>query len=90
MFLAVLDRLAISKQTNNLYQLMMDIIQAVGNTIGWAFVGLIILYAATRLFDLITPVNYQSEIRQGNVAAAILVASVVLSLAAIVVAVMVT
>ncbi|WP_084639347.1 DUF350 domain-containing protein [Geitlerinema sp. PCC 9228] len=69
---------------------MMELIQAVGETIGWAFIGVLVLYAATRLFDWIDPINHQAELRQGNVAVAIFVGSVILALAAIVVAVIVT
>jgi len=69
---------------------MISLLQAIAETIGWAFIGLVILYSAIRLFDWITPTDYRGEIRQGNVAAAIFVGSLVISLTAIIVAVIVT
>jgi uncharacterized membrane protein YjfL (UPF0719 family) len=69
---------------------MMSLLSAIAETLLWTFVGLIILYGALRLFDWITPTDYQGEIRRGNVAAAVLVGSFIVSLTAIIVAVIVT
>ncbi len=69
---------------------MILLLQAIAETILWTFLGLMILYGALRLFDWITPTDYQGEIRRGNVAAAILVGSFILSLTGIIVAVIVT
>lgn len=68
----------------------MLVLQAIAETLGWAFFGVILLYGAVSLLDWITPTDYKGEIRQGNVAAAIFVGAFVLSLTAIIVAVIVT
>ena len=59
-------------------------------SIGWTFLGVLIFYAGTRLYDRLDPVDYQAEIKRGNVAAAIKLAAVLIGLAAIVVAAIVT
>ena len=62
----------------------------VGATIGWTAVGIVVLYVATRVYDMLDPIDYQAEIKAGNVAAAIKLAAVTIGLAAIVVAAIVT
>lgn len=57
---------------------------------GWAFVGVMLILAGTWLFDRLTPIDYRAEIRKGNVAAGLVVASVVLSITAVVVSVVLT
>jgi uncharacterized membrane protein YjfL (UPF0719 family) len=57
-------------------------------TIGWTFIGVLLIYAGTWLFDRLTPIDYRSEIRRGNVAAGLVVAAVILAVAAVVVAVL--
>ena len=59
-------------------------------TFGWAFVGAMLILAGTWLFDRLTPIDYRAEIRKGNVAAGLVVASVVLSITAVVVSVVLT
>ena len=59
-------------------------------TFGWAFVGVMLILAGTWLFDRLTPIDYRAEIRKGNVAAGLVVASVVLSITAVVVRVVLT
>ena len=59
-------------------------------TFGWAFVGVMLSLAGTWLFDRLTPIDYRAEIRKGNVAAGLVVASVVLSITAVVVSVVLT
>jgi uncharacterized membrane protein YjfL (UPF0719 family) len=66
------------------------ILQLVAETIGWAFVGVILLYGGVRLFDLLDPIDYREEIRKGNIAAGIIVAALMVAIAAIVVAVILT
>ena len=68
----------------------MAIVQAVVASVGWTFLAVVLLYAGFRLFDLLDPIDYQHEIRNGNIAAGIIVASIILSLAAIVVTVILT
>lgn len=69
---------------------MKSLLEAIIETIGWAVLGFLILFVAIRVFDLITPTDYRSQIRQGNTAAAIFVGAFILSLTAIIVAVIVT
>ena len=59
-------------------------------TFGWAFVGVMLILAGTWLFDRLTPIDYRAEIRKVNVAAGLVVASVVLSITAVVVSVVLT
>jgi len=66
------------------------IIEGLLSTVIWAFFGSLILFVAIRAFDLITPTDYQGEIRQGNVAAAIFVSAFIISLSAIIISVIVT
>ncbi|NBD17118.1 MAG: DUF350 domain-containing protein [Cyanobacteria bacterium] len=69
---------------------MMLVLQAIVETLGWTFFGVILLYGAVSLFDMITPTDYRGEIRRGNVAAAIFVGAFIVALTAIIVAVIVT
>ena len=48
-------------------------------TIGWTFIGVLLIYGGTWLFEVIAPVNYRSEIRRGNVAAGLGVAAEVVA-----------
>jgi len=59
-------------------------------TIGWTVIGVLLIYGGTWLFDRLTPLDYRSEIRKGNVAAGVVVAAVILGVAAVVVAVLVS
>ena len=59
-------------------------------TVGWTFVGVILIYGGLLLFDALSPTDYRAEIRKGNVAAGLVVGSVTLALAAVVVAVLST
>ncbi len=69
---------------------MMPILQIFAESIGWTFVGVILLYAGVRLFDIIDPIDYRQQIRNGNLAAGIIVAAIIMALAAIIIAVIVT
>lgn len=68
----------------------MPIVQDVIATVGWAFLAVILFYGGVRLFDLFDPIDYQTEIRRGNVAAGVLLAAVIVSLSAIIIAVILT
>jgi uncharacterized membrane protein YjfL (UPF0719 family) len=59
-------------------------------TIVWSFLGIILLYLGVRLFDKLDPIDYRAEVENGNLAAGVIVASIILSLAAIVISVIVT
>ncbi len=67
-----------------------DILLSIVGSFGWTLLGVIVLYVGTLLWDRLDPVNYREEIAKGNVAAAIKFAAVIISLAAIVVAVLTT
>jgi uncharacterized membrane protein YjfL (UPF0719 family) len=70
--------------------IVMQVLEAVGASIGWAVLGIVLLYAGVRLFDLIDPIDYREEVKRGNIAAGLTVAAVIVALAAIVTAVIVT
>lgn len=59
-------------------------------TVGWTVIGVLLIYGGTWLFDRLTPLDYRNEIRKGNVAAGVVVAAVILGVAAVVVAVLVS
>ncbi|MBD1875763.1 DUF350 domain-containing protein [Nodosilinea sp. FACHB-131] len=68
----------------------MPIIQDALATVGWTFLAVLLFYGGVRLFDLLDPIDYQTEIRRGNIAAGILLAAVIVALAAIIIAVIMT
>lgn len=59
-------------------------------TISWGMLGIILLYFGVRLFDKLDPIDYRSQVERGNLAAGVIVASIILSLAAIIVSVIIT
>jgi uncharacterized membrane protein YjfL (UPF0719 family) len=59
-------------------------------SLGWTLFGIVLLYGAVWLFDRLDPINYREEIRNGNVAAGMIVAAIILGIAAIIVSVIVT
>jgi uncharacterized membrane protein YjfL (UPF0719 family) len=63
------------------------IVQDAIATVGWTFLAVLLFYGGLRLFDFIDPIDYQAEIRRGNVAAGMLLAAVILAIAAIIIAV---
>ena len=69
---------------------MSQLVTQVMLTIGWSFVSVFLILVGTWLFDRLTPIDYRSEIRKGNVAAGLVVASVVVSITAVVVAIVLT
>ncbi|MEO0802047.1 MAG: DUF350 domain-containing protein [Cyanobacteria bacterium J06642_2] len=68
----------------------MEIVQEIVASIGWTIFAVILFYGGTRLFDFLDPIDFQAEIRQGNVAAGVLLAAIVVSLSAIIIAVIVS
>jgi uncharacterized membrane protein YjfL (UPF0719 family) len=64
--------------------------QKVMESLGWTLFGIVLLYGAVWLFDRLDPINYREEIRSGNLAAGMIVAAIILGIAAIIVAVIVT
>ena len=59
-------------------------------SLAWTVVGVVLVLGGTWLFDRLTPIDYRAEIRKGNVAAGVVLASVVLSITAVVVSNLVT
>ncbi len=53
-------------------------------TLGWTVVGVGLVYGGTLIFDRLSPIDYRAEIRNGNVAAGLVLGAVVLGLSAIV------
>jgi uncharacterized membrane protein YjfL (UPF0719 family) len=69
---------------------MMEVVAKVGATIGWAALGVVLLYGSVWLFDFIDPIDYQAEIKQGNMAAGLTQMAVIFGMAAIIVSVIIT
>jgi len=67
---------------------MMPFLQKLGETIAWSVVSVLIFYGCLRLFDKIDPIDYREEIRSGNIAAGLIMSSVVLAIAAIVISIL--
>ena len=57
-------------------------------TVGWTFLGVILIYGGLLLFDRLSPIYYRNEIRKGNTAAGLVLGAVILAIAAVVVAVL--
>jgi uncharacterized membrane protein YjfL (UPF0719 family) len=68
----------------------MEVVAKVGATIGWAVLGVILLYGAVWLYDLIDPIDYQAEIKNGNLAAGLTQMAVIFAIAAIIISVIIT
>jgi uncharacterized membrane protein YjfL (UPF0719 family) len=56
----------------------------VGLTIAWSLIGVMLLFVATLVFDKLHPLKIDEMIRQGNVAAGVLLGAVVIGLAIII------
>ena len=57
-------------------------------TVGWTFLGVILIYGGLLLFDRLSPIDYRNEIRKCNTAAGLVLGAVILAIAAVVVAVL--
>lgn len=55
-----------------------------GLSVVWAGIGVILLFIATIVFDLLHPLDLRREIEKGNVAAGILLGAVVIGMAYII------
>lgn len=62
-----------------------DLAYRVVASLGWSFLGVVIFYFGSVLFDKLDPIDYKTEIEKGNIAAAIKLAAVMIAIAAIVV-----
>ncbi len=60
------------------------VLSSIGSSIVWAFIGVMLLIAAFRIFDIFDPVAYHEEIKKGNVAAGVVVAGVMIGMAIII------
>jgi len=60
------------------------VLSSIVSSIVWAFIGVVLLIAAFRVFDAFDPVAYHEEIKKGNVAAGIVVAGVMVGMAIII------
>jgi uncharacterized membrane protein YjfL (UPF0719 family) len=67
-----------------------QILITVGATIGWTLLGIVLLYGGVRLYDILDPIDYRAEVRKGNVAAGLIIATIILAITAIVVTVIIT
>lgn len=67
-----------------------DLAYRVVASIGWSFLGVLVFYFGSVLFDKLDPIDYKTEIEKGNVAAAIKLAAVMIAIAAIVVSAIVS
>ncbi|NJN48779.1 MAG: DUF350 domain-containing protein [Alkalinema sp. RL_2_19] len=65
-------------------------LQKIPETLLWTVIGVILLYGGVLLYDLVTPMNYREGIRQGNVAAGLVMAAVTLAIGGIIIAVLAT
>lgn len=68
----------------------MPFLQKLAETTAWAVVGVVLLFGSLWLFDKLDPIDFRQEIREGNIAAGIIVGAVVVAIAAIVVAILLT
>ena len=62
----------------------------IGETIGWTFLGTVLLYLGVRLYDRLDPVDYSAEIRKGNLAAGMKISALIVGLTAIIITVLLT
>lgn len=65
----------------------MPLLIRVLESVGWTFLSVVLFYVGLRLYDILDPIDHRAEIRKGNLASGILQAAIVLALAAIVIAV---
>ena len=60
----------------------------VGAVIFWAALGMVLLLAADHIIDRIDPLDFDKEIKNGNVAAAIVMSALIIGVAIIIYAAM--
>ncbi|MBE9033265.1 DUF350 domain-containing protein [filamentous cyanobacterium LEGE 11480] len=65
-------------------------LQKIPETILWTVLGIILLYGSVWVYDRLDPINYREAIRQGNIAAGLVVASVILAMGGIIVCILAT
>ncbi|NJK41468.1 MAG: DUF350 domain-containing protein [Acaryochloridaceae cyanobacterium SU_2_1] len=65
----------------------MPIFLRVLESVGWTCLGVVLFYLGLRLYDLLDPIDHRAEIRKGNLASGMLQSAIVLALASIIIAV---
>lgn len=65
----------------------MPILLRVLESVGWTCLGVVLFYSGLRLYDVLDPIDHRAEIRKGNLASGMLQSAIVLALAAIIIAV---
>lgn len=68
----------------------MPFLYKLAESTAWSVVGVLLLFGSLWLFDRLDPIDFKQEIRDGNIAAGIIVGAVVVAIAAIVVAILLT
>lgn len=63
---------------------MQHFFESVGLSIVWAALGVVLLFVATLIFDLLHPLKIRQMIEEGNVAAGILLGAVAIGMAIII------
>ena len=60
-------------------------LNVIGLNFGYAVLGVVLMWVSYRVFDLLTPqVDFAAELKKGNVAVAIFIAALFLSIAVII------
>lgn len=59
-------------------------------TAAWTILGIALFYLGLRFYDWLDPIDYQAEIKKGNVAAGVLLAAIIIAIAAIIITVIAT
>lgn len=67
---------------------MNPFVQKLVETIAWSIIGILILLGSLWLFDRLDPTDYRREVQNGNIAAGIIVSAIILAIAAIIVAIL--
>ncbi|HET8627999.1 MAG TPA: DUF350 domain-containing protein [Thermomicrobiales bacterium] len=65
---------------------MQKFLSDVGLSVVWAFIGVVLLYLATVLFDKFDPLDIRKMIKEGNIAAGVLLGALAIGIAIIIAA----
>lgn len=68
----------------------MPFLQKFAETLAWSIAGVVILFACLWIFDRLDPTDFRKEVQDGNVAAGIILAAMIIAIAAIIVAILLT
>ena len=63
---------------------MQRFVENVGLSVFWAFLGVLLLFGATLLFDRLDPLDIRGMIKEGNIAAGILLGALAVGMAIII------